>query len=184
MMPRRLVMTGAALFVAALGNAAAAVDEPVISVRETGGAYTVSARFTVAAPAALVRDVLTDYENIPRFMPEVRRSLVLERGPGHARVEQEAVSSYMMFSKRVYLVLDVEEGPGVIRFRDACNRSFAQYEGSWTFTVLGDVTEVSYELTAQPTFSVPGFVLRRLLNRDAGVTIDRLRTEISARARQ
>jgi carbon monoxide dehydrogenase subunit G len=169
-------------FLLALMMAVAAADAPAISVEETGGAYTVAARFTVDASDAVVREVLTDYAGIPRFMPGVRSSEVLERQTGYARVQQEAESKYMMFSKRVHLVLDVEEGEGVIRFRDRCNRSFALYEGTWTIARRGPATELRYELTAQPAFSVPGFVLRKLLNRDAGVMIERLRAEIAARA--
>ena len=131
----------------------------------------------------MVREVLTDYANIPRFMPDVHTSHVLERQDRHVRVEQEAVSQFMMFTKRIHLVLDVEEEDAVIRFRDRCNKSFVKYEGTWTLTpgVAGG-TEVGYELAAQPAFKVPGFVLRKLLNRDASVMIERLRGEISARA--
>jgi carbon monoxide dehydrogenase subunit G len=164
-----------------LAAAAAQSDVPVVSVREHRGAYTVSARFLVAEPAAVVREVLTDYERIPRFMPGVRTSRVLERGDGRARIEQEAVSRFMMFSKRVHLVLDIEEGPGVIRFRDACGKSFASYEGAWTITDRGDHAQVEYGLTATPAFDVPGFVLRRLLDRDARAMIDGLRSEMATR---
>ena len=161
---------------------AAPPQAPLISVTEAGGAYTVAAQFTVDAPDAIVRAVLTDYANIPRFMPDVRSSQVLERQGGYARVQQEAVATYMVFSKRVHLILDVEEGEDVIRFRNGCTESFRQYEGAWTIVRRAGVTEVRYELTAQPAFSVPGFVLRKLLNRDAGVMIERLRAEIAARA--
>jgi hypothetical protein len=88
----------------------------------------------------------------------------------------------MLFSTRVHLLLDVEEADGVIRFRDRCGRSFVQYEGTWTLVPAGDGTALSYELAAAPAFSVPGFVLRNLLNRDARTMIDRLRNEIRARA--
>ena len=37
----------------------------------------------------------------------------------------------MMFSKRVHLVLDVEDGGATIRFNDTCGKSFEHYEGSW-----------------------------------------------------
>ena len=57
-----------------------------------------------------------------------------------------------------------------------------RYEGAWNISTSGDQTEVSYVLTAQPDFSVPGFVLRGLLNRNATVMIDQLRAEIRARA--
>jgi hypothetical protein len=166
----------------ALLLAVAAPAAPAISVEEGGGGYTVAARFTVAEPDDVVREVLTDYANIPRFMPDVKASEVVAREAGHVRVQQEAVSKYLFFSKRVHLVLDVEEGAEVIRFRNRCPQSFTHYEGAWTIRRQGAYTEVHYELRAQPAFTVPGFVLRRLLNRDAGVMIERLRAEIAARA--
>ena len=178
MLPARIVV----LVFAAVTVVAATGAAPEISVQEAGGAYTVTARFTVATAESVVREVLTDYANIPRFIPGVRSSEVVDRQDGVVRVRQEAVSKYMMFSKRVRLLLDVEERPGVIRFRDSGNESFALYEGAWTIERRGGLTEIRYELTAQPAFSVPGFVLRNLLNRDAGVMIERLCAEIAARA--
>lgn len=178
----RILLTGAWLLTATLMVAATPAEDEVISVRERGGVYMVAARFTVPQAPAVVRSVLTDYANIPRFMPDVRTSRVLDRQEGHVRVEQEAVSKYLMFSKRVHLVLAVEEGADVIRFRDQCNRSFAEYEGAWTIGDRAGGTELTYELTARPAFGVPGFVLRKLLDRDARVMIGRLRAEIGARA--
>jgi carbon monoxide dehydrogenase subunit G len=174
------------IVVGMLGSTLAAAtgpgEVPVVSVREERSAYVVSAQFRVAEPASAVRAVLTDYEQIPRFMPGVRTSRVLERGDSWARVEQEAVSKFMMFSKRVHLVLDVVETSEVISFRDACGKSFASYQGAWTITDRGDHTQIEYGLTAIPAFDVPGFVLRRLLDRDARTMIEGLRSEIAARA--
>jgi ribosome-associated toxin RatA of RatAB toxin-antitoxin module len=181
---RLLLWTGVAILAATLDATAATGSEPVVSVRERDGAYVIAASFTVPAGAAVVRDVLTDYASIPRFMPGVETSRVLDRGDGRLRVEQEAVSRYMMFSKRVHLVLDIEEDVDAIRFRDRCNRSFSLYEGVWTIATTGTSTELTYELTAKPAFGVPGFVLRKLLDRDARAMIDGLRDEIGARARR
>lgn len=180
-MTARALVTGAALMMTALAGAATPAD-PLISVREADGEYLVAARFTVPESAGIARDVLTDYANIPRFMPDVQTSVVIERRDQRVRVEQEAVSKYMLFSKRVHLMLDVEESSDVIRFRDRSNRSFVRYEGSWTIAPRVGHTELAYALAARPAFSVPGFVLRKLLNRDAVLMIDRLRVEIGARA--
>jgi ribosome-associated toxin RatA of RatAB toxin-antitoxin module len=144
--------------------------------------YAIAAHFTVPEPAAVVQAVLTDYANIPRFMPGVRTSRVLEQTDGRVRLEQEAVSKFMMFSKKVHLVLEVEEAQGLIRFRDACHKSFVTYEGSWTISAQDTGTMLAYQLTAKPAFGVPGMVLRKLLDRDAREMIDGLRTEIAARA--
>lgn len=162
---------------------AAAGDVPSVSVQEAEGSYTVAARFTVPHRAALVREVLTDYDAIARFMPGVASSRVLARTDTTARVEQEAVSKYLMFSKRVHLVLDVAERPTVITFRDVCNRSFEHYHGLWTMVEGQGVTEVRYELTAKPAFGVPAFVIRKLMRRDAHLMIEGLRAEVEARAR-
>jgi ribosome-associated toxin RatA of RatAB toxin-antitoxin module len=123
-------------------------------------------------------------DRIPRFMPEVRTSKILERTDDRAVVEQEAVARFMMFSKRVHLVLEVEEAQAVIRFRDRCGRSFARYEGSWTLVQRDGSTDITYQLSANPSFDVPEFLLKRLFKRDATQMIERLTAEIALRARQ
>ncbi len=97
-------------------------------------------------------------------------------------VEQEAVSAFMMFSKRVHLVLDIEEQTDALIFRDRCARSFVRYEGAWRLSHDDGQTAITYELTAEPSFEVPGWMLKRLMRRDAGQMIERLRREIAARA--
>ena len=173
---------GFLLAMAITSTAAAQQPPPAVSVREANGAYVVEARFRVAAPAGVIRDVLTDYAGIPRFMPDVRSSIVRRRAGGSVIVEQEAESSFLMFSKKVHLVLDVLEAERVITFRDLCGKSFDRYEGSWTLAPEGgEQVTVTYTLTADPSFKVPGSVLRRLLDRNARQTIDQLRAEAARR---
>jgi ribosome-associated toxin RatA of RatAB toxin-antitoxin module len=154
---------------------------PQVSVTERDGVYSVAAEFHVSQPPSTVLAVLTDYEQIPRFMPGVTTSIVRERSAERVVVEQEAVSRVMMFSKRVYLLLAVERDGYRLRFRDCAARSFALYEGTWTLSQRDGQTAIRYELRAKPTFDVPGFLLKRLLTRDAKTMIDRLRQEIAAR---
>jgi carbon monoxide dehydrogenase subunit G len=157
-------------------------EAPVVQVTAANGVYSVAATFTVAAMPAEVLAVLTDYARIPQFMPGIRTSIVHERAGGHAVIEQEAVSKVMMFSKRVHLVLAVEEQADGLTFRDSCGRSFEQYHGSWRVTRNNGRTTVAYELTADPAFDVPDFMLKRLLRRDSGEMIDQLQREVSRRA--
>ena len=161
--------------------AATTSASPHVEVREARGLYTVSARFDVPQAPEVALAVLSDYEQIPRFMPDVRTSRVRERAPGRLIVEQEAESRFMVFSKKVHLVLEVTESGGTIRFVDRCGKSFTTYEGAWRAHTTNGGTQVSYELSARPAFDVPEFILRRLLKRDAGEMIERLRREIAAR---
>ena len=162
---------------------AGAQSGPAVSVSEAGGVYSVNASFTVPHEAAFVLATLTDYAAIPRFMPEVRSSAVIERGDDRVVVEQEAVARFLMFSKKVHLVLDVRQEGTTIRFRDRCGKSFSRYEGAWVVVEREGRTDVTYQLQAQPAFDVPDFLLKRLLRRDATQTIERLQIEIGARAR-
>ena len=186
---RRLLRMGAtaALICAAMSpTMRARTDDSdlqsAVSVREKRGVYFVTARFAVPDEPAIALAVLTDYEDIPHFMPGVEASVIKERGAGRAVVEQEAVSRLMMFKKRVYLLLEVVEGPDTLEFHDRSGRSFTRYEGKWELCASNRGTWISYELTAQPAFDVPEFLLKRLLKRDAAQMIDGLRREITSRA--
>jgi ribosome-associated toxin RatA of RatAB toxin-antitoxin module len=179
----RLLAAAAAAFLLVTVGAANAEDaSKLLSVREQQGSYTVAARFLVNAPSSVVMSVLTDYERIPRFMPDVRTSIVRQRMEGRAVVEQEAVSSVMLFSKRLHLVLEIQERSDALVFRDVCGTSFTRYEGAWRLASADSQTEITYELSATPTFDVPGFMLKRLLRRDSAQMIEALTREISARA--
>lgn len=180
----RLLLLVAAIATAAPSGTAAQADAPErIAVHAHEGVYRVAAAFSVPEAPAIVLAMLTDYEQIPRFMPDVTSSQVLERAGGRALVAQEANPRVLMFSRRVHLVLDVEERPEAIRFRDRCRKSFSHYEGAWQISETDDGgTAVTYELVMKPSFSVPGFAIRRLLRQDAARMIDRLETEIGSRA--
>jgi ribosome-associated toxin RatA of RatAB toxin-antitoxin module len=179
---RRLFVSAALIVMTVAVPSADLVNAPRIAVTEAAGLFNVTASFAVTESPDDVVAVLTDYERIPHYMPDMELSRVIERTSSGAVVEQQAVSKFMMFSKRIHLVLDIHEGPSVIRFRDRCRRSFAAYEGSWIISQHDSLTVVDYQLSAKPSFEVPAFVLKRLLKRDAGQLVDRIKAEIAARA--
>jgi hypothetical protein len=113
-----------------------------------------SRTLSVSQPAAVAMKVLADYGEIPRFMPDVRTSTVLEQADNYAVVEQKAVAKFLMFSKRIHLVLEVHQTPGDLRFRDRCGYSFSSYEGRWTVAEVDGRTNINNELTARPAFEV------------------------------
>lgn len=158
-------------------------DREVTLQKIADGVYVLDARFEVRASADLVRHVITDYENIAGYLPGIRRSIVLERTDGRIRVEQEAVSRYLLFSKTIHLLLDIREEGDVITFRDTCGRSFSRYEGQWRLEEGAGTTSLVYRLTAEPGFEVPDFVINRVLSRDAAEMITHLRAEVARRAR-
>lgn len=178
---RRLFICAALVAMTGGLSLAAPEGEPQVTVNESAGVYRVAASFSVSAAPTVALAVLTDFERIPRFMPDMKTSNVLERGEEGTLVEQEAIARFMMFSKRVHLKLRVNERDGTIRFRDECGQSFSRYEGLWKITSHGDRTGIESQLGAKPKFDVPAFVLTRLMKRDAMQMIQRLQAEISSR---
>src|SRR5829696_1434483 len=65
-----------------------------IGVSEAAGVYSVAASFAVSEPPQTVIAVLTDYDRIPKYMPDVEISRVIERTPTGAVIEQQAVSHF------------------------------------------------------------------------------------------
>jgi ribosome-associated toxin RatA of RatAB toxin-antitoxin module len=171
------------LLIAGMAAPALGADKsaPRVEVSETRGTYQVSAEFVVTQPASAVIALLTDYERIPKIMPDVRSSTVLERESDRALVAQEAVAKFMLVSKRVHVVLEIQQDGQTIRFRDRCGRSFEQYEGAWTIVEQDGGTAVRYALTAKPRSDVPEFLVKRLLKRDAAAMAERLQAEIETR---
>jgi len=178
---RRFVTAGLVLFTILTAMLPLSAADEQVAVRESNGTYDVRATFVVSRPASVVTAVLTDYVRIPHYMPEVRTSQLLERQDDRALVEQEAVAKFLMFSKRVHLVLEVQEAPLTIEFRDQCGQSFERYEGAWAMAEARGETTITYRLTATPRFDVPNWLLSRLLKRDAVEMIRRLRAEIATR---
>jgi uncharacterized membrane protein len=158
-----------------------ASDDPIVRVRDDNGLYHVATTFAVSAPIEVVRTVLTDYEHIPEFLPDVKSSRVRERHPGRTVVEQEAVARVLVFSRRIHLTLEVVESPGRIQFRDICGKSFVSYEGSWVLEAHGGTTTITYSLSARPSSDVPAMIVRRLFSRDVEKTIALLRREMISR---
>jgi ribosome-associated toxin RatA of RatAB toxin-antitoxin module len=179
---RRFFAWTTLLILGVVAPAAAQAAAPVASVREERGLYSVSAEFSASGSPDVVLATLSDYDSIPRFMPAVTHSRIVERSDEHVVVEQEAVASFLMFSRRIHLMLDVSQRPGTIHFTDRCGRSFERYEGTWTVADRDGLTVIVYRLAAKPAFDVPAFLLKRLLKRDAVEMIEHLQKEIAARS--
>jgi ribosome-associated toxin RatA of RatAB toxin-antitoxin module len=174
--PLHLLLLVATLLTPAVLSAA----EAPLTVTERRGTYEVHAVFRVPQPPAAVLDVLTRYEEIPTFMPQIRSSIVVEREAGRTVVEQEAVTRFLAFSRRVHLLLEISSGPNTLAFRDLCGQSFTRYEGQWHVLSRDDGSEVRYTLVATPKFDAPEALVTRVMRRDSTRMMQQLRNRMAA----
>lgn len=179
---RGMVGVGGALLCLAVS---APAQEPALRLEDLGrGAYQVEGSFSVAASSEAAWSVLTDYDRIAGFVSGLRASRVLEREQDHVLVEQEASARFLLFSRRVRVLLKVREQPmRRIAFEDIEGRDFAVYAGSWEILEEGEGRlKVVYRLKAKRLFAAPDFIARGAFKASAAELLDEVRREILLRS--
>lgn len=101
----------AALALSALIGAAGAADDWTVDATRRGSSVDVDARATVRAPLVLIWETLTDYENLPRFVPGIRSSRVLQRQAAATVVHQQGEAGFLIFSSPIDVVVESLERP-------------------------------------------------------------------------
>ena len=149
-----MVAAGAALS-CGIGLAA---DDVSLSIQNKNGLFNLEGSFQVQAETSVIWDVLTAYEQIPRFVGNLKKSHV-ERDLGvyHFLLAQEFEGGFLFFTKKVRVLLDVHETwYQSIAFQDIGHRDFTLYQGTWRVKPRSDGEQViTYQLNAKPNFSAP-----------------------------
>jgi len=158
-------MSARSLFlILALGMAMAATgtafgtDAVTLNFHQKGGVYDADGSFDMAADTSTAWAVLTDYDQMNRFVSGLKRSRLEEySGRGRFLVEQEFMGGFLFVTKRVRVRLAVQEiRYQTILFEDIGHQDFEFYKGSWELrsTAKGEL-KISYSLTAQQNFNEP-----------------------------
>ncbi|GEM_PF-1059914 len=139
-------------------GAGLAADPVSMAVSARNNDYNLNGSFQVKADPSIIWDVLTAYEQIPRFVGNLKKSHVeQDLGVYHFLLDQEFEGGFLFFTKRVRVRLDVHETwQQRIEFFDIDHKDFNLYQGSWEVKVVGDGDqEITYRLEAQPNFDAP-----------------------------
>lgn len=164
----------------------AATPEPEVTqkvVGTMGNIYLMEGSFEVHAPSDVVWSVLTDYASHPRFVSDLKSSVVKERKTGVTMVAQEAIGKVAMFSATVQMLLAMKETPGAeITFSDTLRKDFELFEGKWTMTPGPKGLHVSYALRCTPRARAPGFIMGPIMEESTKRLMVAMRTEIEKRA--
>ena len=156
-----------------------------VTVKHHDEIYEVSGRFTTTAPAQVAWDVLSDYENIPRFVNSMKESQVLSRDSARVRLRQVATVGVFPARKTSRLLLVVEEqAPRRIKFHDTLGRDFQHYEGAWEVVTDSAQTAVTYTLDARPRSPLIHVFGRSMMSHAAQDLLKQVHAEMERRAAQ
>ena len=139
-------------------------------------------RFFVTAPLEVIWEVLTDYDAIHGFVASLEHSRVKEQHDGFLLIEQEANGRFFIFTRKIYILLEViEEPPLKIWMKEVSKKDFDLYEASWEIEQADSGLNVIYSLNSKPSFWVPSFIVKSRMRKNISASLKEIRSEIIKR---
>lgn len=106
---------------------------------ENGGVHrSVIATITVNAPSRNVWNVLTTYESLPEFVPNLAISKIISRESNKVRLLQEGCKGLLYMVLHARVVLDLWECPEHEIHFEQVEGDFDSFRGKWVFEQLGN----------------------------------------------
>ena len=112
--------------------------------------------------------VLTDYEGLSDFIPNLSSSKLIERSGNQvtlAQIGSQQLVLGLKFSAEVKLELTEHRPEGLLQFR-MLKGDFRRFEGAWRLQSVPDQTLVFYELTVQGCLGMPVALIEQRLQQD------------------
>ncbi|MBN3962028.1 SRPBCC family protein [Nostoc sp. NMS8] len=130
----------------------------------------ISAKVQIPHPVEQIWKVLTNYEALPDFLPNLAKSCLIEHPNGGIRLEQVGSQRLLNFNFCARVVLDLEEYfPKAINFR-MVEGDFKGFSGSWCLEPysFGEYigTNLSYTIQVWPKLTMPVGIIENRLSKD------------------
>jgi ribosome-associated toxin RatA of RatAB toxin-antitoxin module len=141
--------------------------------------YEVDATGTVAAPLTKVWRILTGYERMAEFVPDLESCKVLSRNGNEVIIEQFGVARFLFMSKSIHLIVRATEQPMSSIDISLISGDMKHYESHWELIPVPETggTKVVYSGRLIPNFYVPGILGAKMIRGD----IERMMGAVLAR---
>jgi uncharacterized protein YndB with AHSA1/START domain len=131
-----------------------------------------------------VWQVLTDYEGLADFIPNLSKSSRVPHPEGGIRIEQVGIQNLKIVTFSARVVLDmVEEYPLAIRFTMA-EGDFKSFSGSWLLQSIpesdGGGTRLTYILEVWAKATIPVIAIEQRLKKDLPQNLYAIRDRLAA----
>lgn len=149
---------------------------------DNSSAGRVWAAVAIAAPVAVVWDIMLDVEHASEFVPGLRRARRLERHGAYEIIEHTVKYSWLLPEFTYRFRADYQR-PARIDFH-RISGDLRALEGSWSLhaTPDGTGTIVAYAVYLDPGFLVPQWLVRQSLQRNLPAVLRALRERVPAKS--
>jgi carbon monoxide dehydrogenase subunit G len=152
------------------------------AIASGGRECLIDAKLLISAPPALVWQVLTDYDRLSEFVPDLIESRLISR-PGEPRLlEQRGRAKVAMFNAELSVTLRVDEFPIERLEFEAIGGNVREMRGRWLICGLGEGTRLEYFIKLVPAFWMPASIGPALVRRHVDSQLSGLEAEVMRRA--
>ena len=149
-----------------------------VEVVRHGASFEVRAKAELEADVAQVWDVLTDYERLPEFIPDLRSSRVLARSSRSAVVEQEGRAQLLFFIFPISVRYGIEEFPCKSIIARATSGNLKELHGTYLLDAHDHRVTLTYNGWLTPAFDFPPLIgtmlLRNEVEKQFGAMVDEI----------
>ena len=155
--PRALPVAILALAAQGLPCSAPAQEISIHTARD-GDFVTVSASAVMQVHLGVAWAVLSDYDHLAKFIPDLETSRVLSRDGNRVRVEQKGDVGFFFYRQPVNVVLDVLEEPPTRITARGVEGNVRQLETRYELEPLASGVKLEYAGRFEPDFSIPPLI--------------------------
>jgi ribosome-associated toxin RatA of RatAB toxin-antitoxin module len=136
----------------------------------------------IPAPVAQVWEVLTNYEALAEFIPNLAKSKLIDHPSGGIRLEQVGNQKVLRLNFSARVVLDLEEYcPHTIKFQ-MVEGDFKSFAGSWNLENIdssaSSQTHLCYILEVLPKRTMPVGLIESRIRKDLPVNLLAIRQRV------
>ena len=152
--------------------------------RMPDGVRRLAAQLLTPVSADQIWTVLTDYDQLSAFIPNLASSRLLRREGNKVYLQQEGCQQFlgMRFSASVELELEEFAPDGALKFK-MTKGDFRRFEGTWRLKTMPEATSLFYELTVQGCLGMPIGLIEQRLRDDLTTNLKAVEAEARRRSR-
>lgn len=165
---------------------ATAADSPIrtIDVTYDGEAYVLNAVIFAPVAPAVAWDVLTDFDHMAQWVPNVAESKVMKREDTSVTIEQHGVAKYGALSFPYTTERKVELKPQDAIKSNQLRGSLRRVESMMLLEPEGKGTRLTYHLEIVPSFLAATVMSKSFLEHEAGEQFGAIVGEMIRRAQK
>ncbi|KQQ32715.1 cyclase/dehydrase [Duganella sp. Leaf126] len=130
--------------------------------------YELDATGVVAAPLPRVWRILTNYERMTEFVPDLESCKVLSRNGNEVMIEQFGVARLLFMTQAIHLIVRATEQPMSAIDIALVSGDMKHYEARWELVPMPETggTRVVYKGRMMPNFYVPSLFGAKMIRSD------------------